>query len=1026
MIGAVYAEDAVPDDIVIDADDDNLKITENYVYTADEAGSFSDLENDIDSAGDNFNISRNYKFSEDDNSSGVNIHQDNLIINGNNYILDGNNQSRIFNITGNNVTISNLVFMNANAYKGGAIYSTGKIILNNITFINNWVTENGGAIYNYQSTVICSNSRFIDNYALGGSSVYLEGKPGSATLEMCNTYITSKIFNKYGQIKAKNNCTVNLDNITFVNLNASYSPALYSMAGFNTVTNSKFINITANISAGAIAIKEGKNLYIENCEFINTSSSKNSGAVFADIAGPYGEDGDVTILNSVFKNTRSGFGGAFIQLGGNLFINNSDFINNKAVYNGGAVYLSFTDSIINNCTFDSGSVDIIDDYLTYGGALYIDWTTLVLNNSKLTNNFASLGNAIFACDSFYNITNTEFKNNTNAIYSIFDNGYYFENNTFNNETISTNNTIYATIISTTGKELSLLNNTINVDTIPTKFDLRDWGWVSPVRNQGEIGSCWSFGMTGPFESALLKACGITTDFSENNMRNTMIKYSLYGTLLTGEGGSNILGSAYFLSWLGAFSQDADEYDEVGKLSPLMTTNQDIHIQDIKYVSNDEIPNGTQMKLAILQYGSIDASYSGQSKAGENNPYFNPATCAQYTDIPLGAGHEISIVGWDDSYSADNFLIRPEGDGAWIVKNSWGEAWGDHGYFYLSYYDKTLLATPSITDSAAVIIVENTVNYNKNYQYDIVWLGETSDLENTSYANQYEALDDDLIAAVGTYFQCEGVDYTVEIYVNDQLKLTQNGVSPFWGFHTIKLNEYIPIKKGDVFKAVITTRYVPLIDFDTTRVHYTDNISFIYENGSWVDLYYKNKVACLKVYTVADDTKIVNNKDISVDYDGGYFSVKVVTANGHAVGAGEKVKFTINGKTTTATTDNNGIAKIKISDIPKKYTITTQYNGKTYKNTVTVNHILKTGKVSVKKTAKKFILKATLKINGKAVKGKKITFKFKGKTYKTKTNAKGIAKVTVKKNVIKKLKKGKKYTFQVTYLKDTIKSNVKIK
>ncbi|MBR3156675.1 MAG: hypothetical protein IKF13_07655 [Methanobrevibacter sp.] len=72
------------------------------------------------------------------------------------------------------------------------------------------------------------------------------------------------------------------------------------------------------------------------------------------------------------------------------------------------------------------------------------------------------------------------------------------------------------------------------------------------------------------------------------------------------------------------------------------------------------------------------------------------------------------------------------------------------------------------------------------------------------------------------------------------------------------------------------------------------------------------------------------------------------------------------------------------------------------------------------------LKATLKINGKKVKGKKITFKFKGKTYKVKTNKKGIAKGTVKKNVIKKLKKGKKYTVKVTYLKDTIKTTVKVK
>ncbi len=222
--------------------------------------------------------------------------------------------------------------------------------------------------------------------------------------------------------------------------------------------------------------------------------------------------------------------------------------------------------------------------------------------------------------------------------------------------------------------------------------------------------------------------------------------------------------------------------------------------------------------------------------------------------------------------------------------------------------------------------------------------------------------------------------------------------------------------------------MPYTLLEDTRVHYTQNISFVsFDGKTWKDAYDLGYIACLKVYTVADDTKIINNRDISVDYNGGkYFSVKVVTADGHAVGAGAKVTFTINKKTITVTTDKNGIAQIKITDIPKKYTITTKYAGKTYKNTVTVKHVLKASKVTVKKTAKKFVLKATLKINGKLVKGKVIKFKSKGKTYKAKTNKKGIAQKTLTKKVIKKLKKGKTYAVKVTYLKDTIKTSVKVK
>lgn len=84
------------------------------------------------------------------------------------------------------------------------------------------------------------------------------------------------------------------------------------------------------------------------------------------------------------------------------------------------------------------------------------------------------------------------------------------------------------------------------------------------------------------------------------------------------------------------------------------------------------------------------------------------------------------------------------------------------------------------------------------------------------------------------------------------------------------------------------------------------------------------------------------------------------------------------------------------------------------------------KVKVKKSAKKLVLQATLKINGKAVKGKVIKFKFNGKTYKAKTNKNGIAKVTIKKSVLKKLKVGKKVKYQASYGKTTAKRTVKVK
>lgn len=77
---------------------------------------------------------------------------------------------------------------------------------------------------------------------------------------------------------------------------------------------------------------------------------------------------------------------------------------------------------------------------------------------------------------------------------------------------------------------------------------------------------------------------------------------------------------------------------------------------------------------------------------------------------------------------------------------------------------------------------------------------------------------------------------------------------------------------------------------------------------------------------------------------------------------------------------------------------------------------------VKRSSKKIVLKATVK----NVKNKKVVFKFNMKKYTANTNKKGVAKVVIKKNVLKKLKKGKKVTYQATYLKDTVKRTVKVK
>ena len=121
--------------------------------------------------------------------------------------------------------------------------------------------------------------------------------------------------------------------------------------------------------------------------------------------------------------------------------------------------------------------------------------------------------------------NSKFKDNGEAIHSVFTKNI-LANNTYNNDTLNLNDTNYVSTVNGNGIRFNFTNNTINITNIPARFDLREWGWVTPVKNQGDMGACWSFGSLGAIESALLKSAGITSDFSENNLQHAMLKYQL--------------------------------------------------------------------------------------------------------------------------------------------------------------------------------------------------------------------------------------------------------------------------------------------------------------------------------------------------------------------------------------------------------------------------------------------------------------------------------------------------------------------
>jgi len=393
---------------------------------------------------------------------------------------------------------------------------------------------------------------------------------------------------------------------------------------------------------------------------------------------------------------------------------------------------------------------------------------------------------------------------------------------------------------------------------PSSYDLRTTARLTAVRNQGGCGSCWTFGTLASLESGLLP--GETWDFSENNMKNT------HGFLWTPcDGGNDTMGAAYLLRWSGPVLETADPYSTVDYNNSPSNLTVVKHTQNVHWLFSSN-----ELKKSIMNHGAVavslyweDTCYNSTNKAY----YCNDST--QYTN------HEVSVVGWDDSFSSTKFAQTPPGNGAWIIRNSWGSSWGQSGYFYLSYYDQT---GPS--EATLYLPPQSTTVFNHIYQYDP--MGNTNDLgysRATAWgANVFTAQSNDTIMAVGTYFLVPNASYELYIYKNvsstgprtGTLVYQSTGSVATSGFSTITLSSTVFVPASQKFSVVfryMTPGYkypIPVeypvteansgVDFCTTASNAGE--SWMSSAGSsWTDL--KNSSdsdiaisnVCIKAYAV---------------------------------------------------------------------------------------------------------------------------------------------------------------------------------
>jgi len=928
-------------------------------------GNFTALQEEINSSTHSLEIKHDYKYDNVTDSKindGISINKTNFVINGNGHTIDASNQVSIFNIEGNNITISNLIFINGkgNDVRGGAIYSDSSLILNNVTFKNNYA-KSGGAIYANEPITI-NNSTFTNNQATeDGGAINAINK-----IKIDNSLFTNNMAKWGGNIYTLGDLVIN--NSKFANSTSKYAAAIYTQKD-TTVINSIFENLHVNETAGSIGAKFSESVEILNCTFINSTSNKNGGAIYIDYSRTNYPEGTI-IANSRFINSSGDFGGALVQLTHDLTITNSTFTNNIATYNGGAICTSGTSLNLKNSSFISNKI-LLDDQFN-GGAIYSDNGGLNLVSSSFINNSK---NAIYSYTEYRNISSCEFTNNGEAIHCVFGSNKLTGNN-YNEDILVLNDTDYVSVVCENGMKLELINNTITVENLPARYDLRDWGWVSSVKSQGKMGSCWTFGACGALESALLKATGIEYDFSENNLHDNMMEFSKYGIEECFEGGWQDWALEYSLSWFGPFPTEYDTYDELGKLSPIITTDKNIHVQDAIIVKNREnFTDNEGFKKAIMKYGSLHITYNPASNA----PYYNSENGAQYRNDSTEQTHGVSLVGWDDNYPASNFLITPPGNGAWIIKNSWGNASGDKGFHYISYYDTSVLAYKY----SVGYIFENTEDYTANYQTDLSGnLTIKEYANNVSYKVTYESIRNELISAVGTYFN-DGEEYCLEIYVNDKLAHVQNGTGPYYGFHTVKLTKEIPIKEGDSFTAVMTKKSIPKLS--ESRQHYLKNMRFINEGDGWKDITLNDNTISLKVYT--KDLSIYTEDLVKIYKNDSQFEVNVGEAN-------QKIVFEINGNNYTRTSDANGTAHMNINLKPGNYSIKTTFNGTTVENTITVlPTLIAENLVKYFRNASQFHI-SLIDGAGKAVPNATITMNINGVFYNRTTNANGTAKLNI--------------------------------